>query len=279
MAFFIFLILFQMENVLCQICKQTKVYNKYRRHLSLHHSSGEITKSELNEIIFQTKKNRNKSGGKNIKMGYTCSYKYGEHECGKVVQHLSIHLRKQHYLNFSDEEYLNVMKSSKTIEKQTPLFSGTKKVLYNPSFDFSASKSCILNKQIIAQNACSSFESPNSSISFHSPNSSPILIESDNSSPFSFTDDCKGSENDFYITNIINSSISLDLQQLIIGFPEFLGTYGGGCKSKKSVEMDVYNIFIVLNGLGEKEFWNSHRFNELITKELRIGKASTTSHS
>ena len=80
--------------VRCQICFVIKHHSKYRRHLNSHLESGDVSKMELEEIIFQTK-----YAYKNIKKkiprfrdGQICA------TCGKCVLDLANHLKKMHYV-------------------------------------------------------------------------------------------------------------------------------------------------------------------------------------
>ena len=93
-----------MSNVGCKICQQLRASEKYRRHLRLHVKAGEITFSDAEEIIFQSKFTRTdcilKMG---ISIGYRCTVQVDDSTCGVFVMDLRSHLLT-HNLSDKDEE-------------------------------------------------------------------------------------------------------------------------------------------------------------------------------
>ena len=63
------------RRVVCQVCSEQRIYEKYSRHLKLHVREKLITSEEMRLIIFQTKVSRKDCKNKipNNQIGNICS--------------------------------------------------------------------------------------------------------------------------------------------------------------------------------------------------------------
>lgn len=165
-------------------------------------------------------------------MGNICNFREGKVECGKFVQDLSIHLKRQHGLENSDETYISVMKNSKGVLKQSYL-ADNDNIVTNPSFDYKASKSCTLNKNNVAfAFNTKPYESPQSMVN----QVQDSLTSKSNDHPkdvYEFESDFT-SEDYSNLRISIRETISCPFQESILEFKKFLSTILGGSKSKKS---------------------------------------------
>ena len=99
--------------VRCYICKELRVSEKYRRHLRLHVSAGEIPAGEVEEILFKSKYTRKDSLLRaGISFGLKCTVSIGNSICGVYVKDLRTHLIKSHMLQSDDEIFLTAIENS-----------------------------------------------------------------------------------------------------------------------------------------------------------------------
>ena len=261
--------------VLCEICHVPKNYRKYRRHLRYHHSHNEISLEKLNEIIFYTKKRRRNTKftfSALPRQGYVCGLSIDDVKCGLITLDLSLHLTRYHGLSKTDSLYISTMRRSEVILKRSINLCDDNKLVYNPMYNFSGNTHCILTEK----QTTDAYSQPIEDLS----QTNEISPDDD---IFTFQDESGDNSNNFdhmqYIRNIIKDTISAQMNKEIHKFKIFLGTMLGGAKSPISIQMDITNIYKVLNGIGEKDFWNVNKLNEYITTEMKIGKAPSTSHS
>ena len=89
----------------CIVCKKSRCYTKYRRHLQTHVKDGELQAKNVNEIMFSCRSTRCdvKKGysGPHTQRGYMCHYRTESNEvCGHIVADLKRHLVTVHNVNW-----------------------------------------------------------------------------------------------------------------------------------------------------------------------------------
>ena len=93
----------EMTSILCIVCKKSRCYTKYRRHLQTHVANGELKADDVSKIMFQCRTTRcdiKQSHPPAIQLGYTCQYiNEGNKACGHVVLDLKRHLVTVHKLD------------------------------------------------------------------------------------------------------------------------------------------------------------------------------------
>ena len=93
----------EVASILCIVCKKSRCYNKYRRHLQTHVANGELKADDVSKIMFQCRTTRcdiKQPHPPAMQRGYTCQYiDEGNKACGHVVLDLKRHLVTVHKLD------------------------------------------------------------------------------------------------------------------------------------------------------------------------------------
>ena len=79
----------QFSQICCIVCKRSRCYKKYRRHLKTHVTNGELNAEDVSKIMFKCHQTRCDikvfSQGK-TQRGYVCHYQTeSKKECGHIV--------------------------------------------------------------------------------------------------------------------------------------------------------------------------------------------------
>ena len=92
----------KISSINCVVCKKSRCFTKYRRHLSSHVKAGELTADDANKIVFSCRVTRAdiKSSQDKAQRGYICRFKTDtKDECGRIVMDLKRHLTSVHKLD------------------------------------------------------------------------------------------------------------------------------------------------------------------------------------
>ena len=264
------------QNVICQICHQVRNYKKYRRHLRFHFRRGEVSLTRTNEILFLTKKHRCRtrySVDNSSMSGRICSLLINGIKCGAITIDLSAHLTKYHGISKNGDNYRSIMKSAGVIHKDNVIYMDNSGLIVNSTLHNYKSPYFLLNER----NAIEAYSS-HTFTPIASPSSETPINFSDE---FSYYGDSDGKSEQLHASehlySHVKTSIYVHMFQEIVNFKLFLNTILGGCKSSKSIEMDISNIYIILNSIGEKDLWNPVKLNSYISEEMNR-RAPTTSH-
>ena len=84
---------------------------------------------------------------------------------------------------------------------------------------------------------------------------------------------------DTFDMKIVQSRVSYGFFNSLVVYEKFLSFVGGSSKSKKSIKVDISNICRLLNGVGEKLFWDFNTINSYLSKERNSGKTAFTVYS
>ena len=77
----------------------------------------------------------------------------------------------------------------------------------------------------------------------------------------------------------VNRSISREYYSAIEGFSSFLSSVNGGSRTRRAVQMDRTNIFAIIHAIGEINIFSRDEMNRYISKEIKSGRAPSTSYS
>ena len=243
------------RRVVCQVCSEQRIYEKYSRHLKLHVREKLITSEEMRLIIFQTKVSRKDCKNKipNNQIGNICSM------CYSHVLNLDLHLLKQHNISLEDNRYRHVSQTSEECVRQlhwrsdhdlveNPLF----KPKYIEPFLPTVTEEINPRTSHISTNLPKTFDPP--------------YNEDDDSNNDDFLDPPRLDSRKKFI-------------QFISSFRKFLSTNWGGSKSLKSIKMDVSNVMRLFKDVGLDEIWNANSLNTYFTNLTKKGRSSITVHS
>lgn len=93
----------QSSQICCIVCKRSRCYKKYRRHLKTHVTHGELNAEDVSKIMFkchQTRCDIKVFSQDKTQRGYVCHYQTeSKKECGHIVLDLKRHLKKVHNLD------------------------------------------------------------------------------------------------------------------------------------------------------------------------------------
>ena len=251
----------------CQVCNELRNYGKYRRHLNMHVRNGDINSEQVSRILFQTKYTRKDKKNKTcyIKTGHKCEI------CGTHVLQLQVHLRNIHGLDSADNQHTSA--NSDEITRRDHFFA-VNQVNCNPLHEYS--KKSKLNCNLVSKIV---FKDLSSTISGLKP-----LPNDSRKDVFDFSSESEINDDDILtnpndILNINNHrNISKVFLDSILDFKDFLSTSLGGCEPPKTITMDISNLCLLINNLGENSIWKPHSLNSYLEKESKC-KAPITVHS
>ena len=91
------------NSIICVLCKKTRCSVKYKRHLLMHFNNGEISRDEMQQIIFKkwiTRCNNKSNTPSNRQRGHMCLFRdHLNNKCGRIVLNLARHLVSVHKMN------------------------------------------------------------------------------------------------------------------------------------------------------------------------------------
>ena len=174
-CFILYSIFFYLDNVIpnkskeprrvtCQVCKETKIFEKYARHLQIHVREKLISSEELKLITFQTKLSRKdlKKQIPNIHSGNICPL------CNSHVLYLDVHLLKLH-ISQQDIRYKHVTTAAEECCRKSH-WSSNDDLIVNPIFTHNDIVPCMdlptvvqeinPSKSAVSNNSLSTFDPP-----------------------------------------------------------------------------------------------------------------------
>ena len=210
--------------------------------------------------------------GSTVKTGRICSV------CGKFVLNLNTHVARIHCYSKDSPKFQDVVENSTECEKGEH-YRVEFEVNHNPLATYSVHNSLlnydlatkIIDKDEGSMHMYSSTNALNNDMrkdvydfgSEHSDYSNELLLN----------------PKDTFNMNNIKMHISEDFLNAVVDFKAFLSTDWGGTTPEKSIDMDIANIFKLVNCTGEKSFWDPHQINKHLTKDTILGKTPVTIHS
>ena len=232
-----------------------------------------ISSNEAARIIFQTKFSRKdkKVKGFSVRVGQICS------ECGSYVLNLAVHAMGRHGYSSDSQKFASIIENAAECERKEH-FRVQSQVNYNPLSTYSTEKSClnynlaleVIDEEKHTTHVESDVNHPDCELSndpYH------LAIDTNDIAEILVNpNDCFNMKN---IKNLISNNFLMS----ILDFKEFLSTDWGGSKPEKSINMDISNLIILLNSIGENSFWNPNELNKHLTQEGLFGRAPVTIHS
>ena len=91
------------DSIVCELCKKTRCSTIYKRHLLMHHNNGEISRDEVQRILFKgriTRYDRKSLNQPCRQHGYMCLFRDSLNvKCWRIVLNLARHLISVHKMN------------------------------------------------------------------------------------------------------------------------------------------------------------------------------------
>ena len=274
--------------VSCIVCKKSRCFSKYKRHLLTHVKNGELTFRGVYRILFEHRKIRSDSKKikANIQEGYRCHYTGSlNKDCMHDVLNLERHLENVHKLdrNYSEFQELIAKDSKESLKRHirvkfqdkvndksgnipsTHLFDPRNSTGYfdNPlcndiGITEPTSTSCIYDftdeslhePEIVYDSESSTHDN----IDFNQ-NIATLGIDSTN---FSLPPSSHCS-----YANISNLSLSLvDPNKIVHLFRSFLQTKCGGGRRSGPIDCDISSFRCHISTIGLDKFWDPHQLNQ-----------------
>ena len=256
------------NKIRCQVCNRLRAFNKYRRHLLYHERDGAITSTEVENILFQTRYTRLTSNVRAMSMrhGRVCPIVDHNVACSKHVLDLHTHLRRINVLSSSDPEFKKSIDTANHCESQA-IFKNSSSL--QPKFDQSVSQiSGDHSNPIKVSNIPAVIPNDRCEIS----NTSIFEYIADND------DDSDTQAVAVYSSNFpkICTKISNSLESTIQTFKKFLSTTLAGSLSDTSIDMNITNISMIINGVGDVELFNPKSINLHMSIESQHGRTPST---
>ena len=218
----------------------------------------------MENILFQNRYTRVTSNIKAMsrRHGSICPKIIDNLTSSKHVLDLHTHLKRIHGLSPSDPEFKQCIDSANNCERQA-IFKNSNSA--HSKFVQSVSK-------------ISDEHSNRIKVSNIPDVIPPDLCESKNTSIFEYIDDNDDDYNAVYSSNFpkICTEISNSLDSTIQSFKKFLSTTLAGSLSNTSIEMNITNISIIINGVGELQLFNPKSINSHLSLEAQHGRTPST---
>ena len=272
------------SSINCVVCKKSRCFTKYHRHLSSHVKAGELTADDANKILFSCRVTRSdiKSSQDKAQRGYTCRFKTDtKDECGRIVMDLKRHSTSVHKLDkFCSlfEDLIEIGFSEKPVKRKIHITTHTQ----SKQNDSCGKKIC-LSQDMDNSITCNQIQ-PTSSHStqkpLHTEDTFAFESETDSDSDpwvLESTTFCPSREdysyNLFFVTSpsigLTNSNLtslqSLDTEKIFKEFQSFMQTKGGGGRRNTPVKGDVSSFRCLINKVGWGNLWNQNVLNDYIT--------------
>ena len=266
------------SSIICDVCKLSRCFKKYKHHLLLHVRNGEISFVEVQKILFKCRIPRSDARNgisTNPQFGYVCRYRNDLNmECRHVVLDLPRHLAFLHKLDRSCSLFADLIAESK---KELPLERHADSKMAEKSDKQSSLHE--LREPISSQNLAKSVLSFNSG-GIYGNN----CIPSADHYSFTVESDIESSSEVELVTNNGNhdSSFVSPLPQLVIGsdtlgirfidpekiiceFHAFLLTKRGGDRRNTPVKGDLSSFRCMIKEIGWDNLWDPNKLNQYVS--------------
>ena len=266
---------YKQRRISCIVCKRPGCYSKYRRHLLVHLSNGEINNEKFAKIIFKMRLPRRDlkaNTSAKSQLGYMCHYRNeSDVECMHIVLNLRRHLVSVHKLNRFSLKFRSIIaeafKDRSLIRHSRVRSSHTTEMDDSMNLcNTTTSSTHLLNTSdttSLYKARSNSYDVSSSSPEFSDPEyltenemeieASLPLLTSDNTMP------------QLLYRNDALSLRFIDIEKVIPEFRSFLLTKGGGGRRNTLIKGDISSFRSMMKEFKWENFWDPNKLNHYVS--------------